>query len=220
MARTLYVASTNPGKLRDFAVAAAAHDTRILPLPGLAAIEPPAEDAPTFEDIAREKAIYYSRFLPGEIVLADDSGLEVDALQGAPGVRSARYAADAGFHADGSTDNNNNLFLLQQLARVPESERGARYQCVLAAARDGAALLTAQGTAEGRILSAPRGSNGFGYDPLFYLPAPRNAPWPKWTTRPSGRSAIEATLFAPYWNSWAESSPSPKRTSPWRRPKP
>jgi XTP/dITP diphosphohydrolase len=171
MARTLYVASTNPGKLRDFAVAAAAHDTRIHPLPGLAAIEPPAEDAPTFEDIAREKAIYYSRFLPGEIVLADDSGLEVDALQGAPGIRSARYAADAGFHADGSTDSNNNLFLLQQLARVPEIERGARYQCVLAAARDGAALLTAQGMAEGRILSAPRGSNGFGYDPLFYLPA-------------------------------------------------
>src|SRR5271156_4567810 len=84
MARPRYVASTNPGKLREFAVAAAAHDSRILPLPGLATIEPPAEDAPTFEDIAREKAIYYSRFLPGEIVLADDSGLEVDALQGAP----------------------------------------------------------------------------------------------------------------------------------------
>jgi XTP/dITP diphosphohydrolase len=171
MARTLYVASSNPGKLRDFAVAAAAHDTLILPLPGLDAIEPPAEDAPTFEGNAREKAIYYSRFLPGEIVLADDSGLEVDALQGAPGVRSARYAADAGFHADATTDGNNNLFLLQQLARVPQSERGARYQCVLAAARDGAALLTAEGTVEGRILSAPRGSNGFGYDPLFYLPA-------------------------------------------------
>ena len=170
MARTLYVASTNPGKLRDFAVAAAAHDTRILPLPGLTAIEPPAEDAPTFEDIAREKAIYYSRFLPGEIVLADDSGLEVAALQGAPGVRSARYAADAGFHADATTDGNNNLFLLQELTRIPESERGARYQCVLAAARDGAVLLSAQGTVEGRILSTPRGSNGFGYDPLFYLP--------------------------------------------------
>jgi XTP/dITP diphosphohydrolase len=109
--------------------------------------------------------------LPGQIVLADDSGLEVDALRGAPGVRSARYAADAGFHADANTDVNNNLFLLQELARVPESARGARYQCVLAAARDGAALLTAQGTVEGRILSAPRGSNGFGYDPLFYLPA-------------------------------------------------
>jgi XTP/dITP diphosphohydrolase len=171
MTRTLYVASTNPGKLRDFAVAAAAHNTRILPLPGLDAIEPPPEDAPTFAGNAREKAIYYSRFLPGEILLADDSGLEVDALQGAPGVRSARYGADAGFHDDAGTDANNNLFLLQQLAQVPESERGARYQCVLAAARDGAALLTAEGTVEGRILSAPRGSNGFGYDPLFYLPA-------------------------------------------------
>ena len=171
MARTLYVASTNPGKLRDFAVAAAAHNTRILPLPGLAAIEPPSEDGPSFEDIAREKAIYYSRFLPGEIVLADDSGLEVDALHGAPGVRSARYAADAGFHADATTDGNNNLFLLKELAHVPDSQRGARYQCVLAAARDGGVFLSAQGTVEGRILSAPRGSNGFGYDPLFYLPA-------------------------------------------------
>jgi XTP/dITP diphosphohydrolase len=100
-----------------------------------------------------------------------DSGLEVAALQGAPGVRSARYAADAGFHADATTDGNNNLFLLQELTRIPESERGARYQCVLAAARDGAVLLSAQGTVEGRILSTPRGSNGFGYDPLFYLPA-------------------------------------------------
>jgi XTP/dITP diphosphohydrolase len=171
MARTLYVASSNPGKLRDFAVAAGANNTRILPLPGLDSIEPPAEDAPTFEGNAREKAIYYSRFLPGKIVLADDSGLEVDALGGAPGVRSARYAADAGFYADASTDANNNLYLLQQLARAPETKRGARYQCVLAAARDGAALLTAEGTVEGRILTAPRGSNGFGYDPLFYLPA-------------------------------------------------
>jgi XTP/dITP diphosphohydrolase len=171
ISRTLYVASTNPGKLRDFAVAAASHNIRILPLPGLDAIEPPAEDAPTFEAIAREKAIYYSRFLPGQIVLADDSGLEVDALQGAPGIRSARYAADAGFHADTTTDTNNNLFLLQQLAQVPDGERGARYQCALAAARDGSGLLTAQGTVEGRILSPPRGSHGFGYDPLFYLPA-------------------------------------------------
>jgi XTP/dITP diphosphohydrolase len=170
MHRTLYVASTNPGKLRDFAVAAAAHDTRILPLPGLAAIEPPAEDGPNFEEIALDKAIYYSRFLPGEIVLADDSGLEVDALQGAPGVRSARYAADAGFHSGTAVDANNNLFLLRELAHVPEAERGARYQCVLAAARDGAPLLSAHGAVEGRILSAPRGSNGFGYDPLFYLP--------------------------------------------------
>jgi XTP/dITP diphosphohydrolase len=171
MARTLYVASTNPGKLRDFALAAAAHGMLILPLPGLDAIEPPAEDGLTFEDNAREKAIHYSWFLPGEIVLADDSGLEVDILKGAPGVRSARYAADAGFRATSTDDVNNNLFLLQQLAGVPDGERGGRYRCVLAAAQDSTSLVTAQGTVEGRILSAPRGSGGFGYDPLFYLPA-------------------------------------------------
>ena len=171
MARTLYVASTNPGKLRDFALAAAAHGMLILPLPGLEAIEPPPEDAPTFEENAREKAIYYSWFLPGEIVLADDSGLEVDILKGAPGVRSARYAADAGFRAAAADDVNNNLFLLQQLAGVPDSERGGRYRCVLAAAQDSTSLMTAQGTVDGSILSSPRGSGGFGYDPLFYLRA-------------------------------------------------
>jgi XTP/dITP diphosphohydrolase len=161
MAGTLYIASGNPGKLRDFALAAARHDLDILPLPTLDAIEAPAEDAPTFEGNAREKAIYYSRFLPGEMVLADDSGLEVDHLQGGPGVRSARFAADAGVEV------NNNQYLLQQLAGI---ESRARYRCVLAVARDGTVLETAHGAVEGRILSAPRGSGGFGYDPLFYLP--------------------------------------------------
>ncbi len=169
MSRTLYVATTNPGKLRDFNLAASAHDMVILSLPGLGAIEPPAEDAPTFAGNAEDKAIYYSRFLAGEIVLADDSGLEVDSLGGAPGVRSARYAADAGFHPMATTDTNNNLFLLQQLNEV--SERQARYRCALSAAQDGRVLLTAEGTAEGSILTAPRGSGGFGYDPLFYVPA-------------------------------------------------
>jgi XTP/dITP diphosphohydrolase len=165
MTRTLYVASSNPGKLRDFALAAARHDLAVLPLPGLNSIEAPPEDALTFEGNAREKAIYYSRFLPGEMVLADDSGIEVDHLQGAPGVRSARFAADAGVATD------NNQFLLQQLAGVPESDRGARYQCVLAVSRDGTIIETSKGTVEGRILTSPRGSGGFGYDPLFYLPA-------------------------------------------------
>jgi XTP/dITP diphosphohydrolase len=171
MARTLYVASTNQGKLRDFAVAAARHEVLILPLPSLDAIEAPAENGLTFEDNAREKAIHYSQFLPGGIVLADDSGLEVDFLRGAPGVRSARYAADAGFRAAATADANNNLFLLQQLAGVPDNERHARYYCVLAAARDGTSMLTAHGAVEGRILTSARGSGGFGYDPLFYLPA-------------------------------------------------
>ena len=171
MARTLYIASTNPGKLRDFALAASRHDILILPLPGLATIEAPEEDAPTFAGNARKKATYYSRFLPGEMVLADDSGLEVDYLDGAPGVRSARYAADAGFCAAKTADANNNLFLLQQLSGIADKDRGARYRCALATARDGVLLLTAEGTAEGRILTSPRGSGGFGYDPLFYVPA-------------------------------------------------
>jgi XTP/dITP diphosphohydrolase len=170
MARTLYVASTNPGKLRDFSLAAARQGVMILPLPGLHAIEAPAEDALTFEDNAREKAIYYSRFLPGEMVMADDSGLEVDFLGGTPGVRSARYAADAGFRAAATTDANNNLFLLQQLAAAGDGERGARYHCALSIARDGSSTLTADGAVEGRILTAMRGSGGFGYDPLFYVP--------------------------------------------------
>ena len=170
MPRTLYVATTNPGKLRDFNLAASAHYARILPLPGLATMEPPTEDAPTFADNARDKAVYYSHFLRGEIVLADDSGLEVDYLRGAPGVRSARYAADAGFHVVPAVDANNNLCLLQQLAGVPSAQRGAQYRCALSAARDGIEVLAAQGTVEGRVLTAPRGTGGFGYDPLFYLP--------------------------------------------------
>jgi XTP/dITP diphosphohydrolase len=171
VARTLYVASTNPGKLRDFALAAGRHGILILPLPGLDTIAAPAEDGLTFEDNARDKAIYYSGFLPGELVLADDSGLEVDFLGGAPGVRSARYAADAGFRTANATDANNNLFLLQQLAAVAGGERGARYRCALALAQDRTSVLTAQGTVGGQILTAPRGNGGFGYDPLFYLPA-------------------------------------------------
>jgi XTP/dITP diphosphohydrolase len=155
----LYACSTNQGKLADFALGLAG--IRIEPLPGLKQIVPPAEDGNTFEENARLKAIYYSRFTD-QFVLADDSGIEVEALDGAPGVYSARYAGE------GSTDTENNVLLLQNLE--PHANRAARYVGVLALAQAGTILVTAQGTVEGQILREPRGSGGFGYDPLFFYP--------------------------------------------------
>ena len=175
MALRLYAATTSKGKLRDFRTAAQAHSIDIEPLPNLDEIPAPEEDGPTFAANATLKAVYYSRHFPGELVLADDSGLEVDALSGAPGVRSARFAADSGLidspDANDNTDVWNNIVLLQRLAGIPHAKRTARYRCVLVAARDGQPLSTAEGAVEGLILEAPRGTGGFGYDPLFYLPA-------------------------------------------------
>ncbi len=166
----LYIATSNPGKLRDFAAAATPNIT-LTPLPGLKEIPAPPEDEPTFEGNARLKALYYSRQAPGQIIIADDSGLEVDALHGAPGVRSARYAEDQHFEAPPKTtpDERNNRCLLEALSKIPGPHK-ARYHCVLAAARDGKILATGDGTVEGEILTTPRGTGGFGYDPLFYLP--------------------------------------------------
>ena len=175
MALRLFAATTSQGKLRDFRTAAQAHGFDLDPLPALATIPTPEEDGATVAANATLKAVYYSRFAPGVLVLADDSGLEVDALNGAPGVRSARFAADSGLvdspDANDNTDVWNNMLLLQRLAEVPEDQRTARYRCVLVAARDGEALHKAEGAVEGIILDAPRGTGGFGYDPLFYLPA-------------------------------------------------
>ena len=174
MALRLYVATSSQGKLRDFRTAAAAHSLVIEPLPKLKEILAPEEDGLTFAANATLKAIYYSRFAPGEMVVADDSGLEVDALDGAPGVRSARFAADAGLvDSPGESDDidvRNNLLLVERMAGVPAERRTARYRCVLVVARDGEALYTAEGAVEGMILEAPRGRGGFGYDQLFYLP--------------------------------------------------
>jgi XTP/dITP diphosphohydrolase len=170
---TLYIATTNSGKLRDFAAAASPNVT-IEPLPGLGEIPSPPEDEPTFEGNARLKAIYYSQLAPDKIVIADDSGLEVDVLNGAPGVRSARYAEDENFSgpAAATIDERNNLCLQQAVLQHSHStdHPKARYHCVLAAARDGKIICIADGTVEGEILPTPRGTSGFGYDPLFYLP--------------------------------------------------
>jgi XTP/dITP diphosphohydrolase len=174
MAFRLFVATTSEGKLADFREAAEEYQIAIDPVHGLRTIPAPHEDGLTFEANAITKAVYYSGFAPGEVVIADDSGLEVDALDGAPGVRSARFAADTGLtdspDANDNTDVWNNIVLLQKLDGVPMSRRTARYRCVLAAARDGEVLLTAEGLVEGLILEAPHGTGGFGYDPLFYLP--------------------------------------------------
>ena len=197
----LYAATSNKGKLAEFATSASSAGVDVRALPNLAQIPEPVEDAPTFMGNAEIKAIAYSLAAPGQLVFADDSGLEVDALHGDPGVRSARYADDAGFcptsttvssrpEQDSSTvlrsgetcisgglpplskDHRNNALLLSRIAALPAgTPRSARFLCALALARDGHILLRAEGVVEGEILDAPRGENGFGYDPLFLIPS-------------------------------------------------
>jgi XTP/dITP diphosphohydrolase len=174
--RKILIATSNAGKLRDFAGAALRHGVEIAGIPNFSSLPTVIEDGLTFEDNARKKAEEYSLNAPGEIVVADDSGLEIDSLNGAPGVHSARYAAPElqnkePHEADANTDDDaNNSRVLRELKNVPAEQRTGRFVCVLAAARDGKTLSTFRGTAEGLILDAPRGTNGFGYDPLFYFP--------------------------------------------------
>lgn len=164
---TVLIATSNPGKLRDFAAAAAEHGIAVAGLPQFASLPQVAEDQATFEANARKKAEHYSRHAPGETILADDSGLEVEALNGAPGVLSARYAARSA--EENASDAANNAKLLTELQSVPENRRQARFVCVIVAARGGKALATFRGEARGTILRQPRGSGGFGYDPLFFF---------------------------------------------------
>lgn len=152
---TVYCGTSNPGKLSEFQAAAPDFDVRALP----AAVAPPEEHGETFEANAREKALAYGAHVSGYI-FADDSGLEVDALNGEPGVHSARYAGP------NATDADNNALLLARLRGV--QNRTAHFVCVIALVRDGALVKTFRGAVEGTILDAPRGAGGFGYDPLFY----------------------------------------------------
>jgi len=164
------IATSSAGKLRDFAGAAAALGIEVAALPGFASLPGVEEDGATFEANARKKAEHYSRLAAGELVLADDSGLEVEALNGAPGVRSARYAADASTAQAASRDAANNARLLRELESIPDDRRTARFVCVIAVAREGRRLASYRGEAKGTILREPRGSGGFGYDPLFFAP--------------------------------------------------
>jgi XTP/dITP diphosphohydrolase len=167
----ILIATSNPGKLRDFSGAAARHGVEVTAIPNFSSLPTVVEDGLTFEANARKKAEEYSLAVPGEILIADDSGLEVDALNGAPGVHSARYAADEPHLAEANTDDEaNNAKVLRELKDIPPAKRTGRFVCVLVAARNGKTLATFRGKAEGIILDTPRGSNGFGYDPLFYFP--------------------------------------------------
>jgi XTP/dITP diphosphohydrolase len=172
----ILIATSNAGKLRDFAGAASPRGIAIAGLPNFSSVPAVVEDGLTFEANARKKAEEYSLYAPGEIVVADDSGLEVDALGGEPGVHSARYAAPdlrqvPPHLADRNTDDEaNNARLLRELKAVPPEKRSARFVCVLAAAANGKVLASFRGVAEGFILEARRGNQGFGYDPLFYFP--------------------------------------------------
>jgi XTP/dITP diphosphohydrolase len=175
--RKILIATSNAGKLRDFAGAALRHGVEVTGIPDFSSLPSVVEDGLTFEDNARKKAEGYSERVPGEIVVADDSGLEIDALNGAPGAHSARYAAPdlhnkEPHEAEANTDDEaNNTRVLRELKDVPAERRTGRFVCVLAVARDGETLATFRATAEGIILDAPRGTNGFGYDPLFYFPS-------------------------------------------------
>ena len=155
------LASGNPGKLRELAELLAPSGLEVLPQSAFG-IETPPETGATFRDNALLKA-RHAAGLAALPALADDSGIEVDALHGRPGVYSARYAGE------GASDEANLRKLLAELEGVPEGARGARYQCVIALARrsDDPDPLITTGTWEGRITTAPRGSGGFGYDPVF-----------------------------------------------------
>jgi XTP/dITP diphosphohydrolase len=156
----VYCATTNQGKIAEFRMAAAAGLT-IEPLPGIRDIPVCQETGSTFEENAIQKALYYGVHTR-EYLFAEDSGLEVDALDGAPGVYSARYAGPD------ATDEANNRLVLQRLGS--SARRSARYVCVIALVEAGVLIKTFRGTVEGELLTSPRGANGFGYDPLFYYP--------------------------------------------------
>lgn len=161
----IYCATGNPGKLREFRLAGELLGIDIEPLADLKSIPAPEEHGATFEENARLKAEYYSGFAPGPL-FADDSGLEVDALNGEPGVHSARYAGFAG--TGGNQDEANNRLLLERLGA--ERNRAGRFVCVIALADAGEVRRTFRGEVEGEILREARGPGGFGYDPLFYYP--------------------------------------------------
>jgi XTP/dITP diphosphohydrolase len=161
--RRLLLATRNPGKVREIRRALRGVPLKIIGLddvlPGLSH----RERGKTFSEIARAKGLYYSRKWEG-LILAEDSGLEIEALEGAPGVRSARFSSPK------PSDEKNNRKVLRLLREVPEAERTARFVCAMALVKNGSVVGEFRGEVPGRIGLAPHGDSGFGYDPLFYYP--------------------------------------------------
>jgi len=160
---TILLATKNRGKLREVQSILAGLPVAWATLDQFPDLPNAVEDADTFAGNAERKALHYAR-LTGLWTLADDSGLEVDALNGSPGVYSARYAGRPG------DDAANNKKLIAELAGVPQEQRTARFRCAIVLAGPDGILATACGTFEGLIVDDPRGSNGFGYDPHFFVP--------------------------------------------------
>jgi len=157
----LYCASGNPGKLREFRLAAGHAPVEIELVPNFRQLPACVEDGDTFEANAIRKAEHYGREVSG-LLFADDSGLEVDALEGAPGVYSARFSGP------NATDESNNRLLLEKLRGA--TNRSARFVCAIALVENGALRGVWRGAVEGAILHSARGDGGFGYDPLFFCP--------------------------------------------------
>lgn len=164
----LFLASSNPGKLGEFRALGASDATNdcvdLELLPGFDSLPSFEEDAPTFSENATGKALHYSRLREG-LVFADDSGLVVPALGGAPGVHSARYAGPAATNAERVAK------LLGELRGKKDGERAAYFVCAIALAEHGRAIAIVTARVDGEILESPAGSGGFGYDPVFYFPA-------------------------------------------------
>ena len=161
--RSLVVATTNHGKLREVRELLTGVPIELQTLADFAALAPPEETGTTFEENARQKALFYAN-ATGAMVVAEDSGLEVDALGGAPGVLSARFGGE------GATYPEKFALLYEALRQVGATTSTARFVCALAVAEGDAIVFEARGTVEGSIAPEPRGDGGFGYDPIFFYP--------------------------------------------------
>jgi XTP/dITP diphosphohydrolase len=216
MPEIVVLATRNKGKIKELAAMLAGFDVLVLGLDEFPHIGEIAETGATFAENARIKAEAVAK-ATGQVAVADDSGLEVDALSGAPGVYSARYAGE------NATDADNNEKLLAALADAPPNRRAARFKCAMTARAPSGVEITAEGAWEGRIALAPAGAGGFGYDPLFFDPEPGKtaaelSPEQKNARSHRGRALRELMR---QWNHFIElvrQGPSPCRTSSRDKP--